>query len=217
MSKYLSLLVCSYIALASTSLNAATYYYDSRTNTYSEQPTGQHTQPVTLNIIKTADLKSPAKDAPKKETDKPAVDKDKTAQEHTALKPSIDSKSSVEKLTEKKPAKTEFKLTSFEKDVIANTNAQRAQYGMPPLVVDESLMSTARAHGSWMAGSYSMSHGSYGVAENIAMGQWSPGDVLNTWMNSSGHRANILGGYRRIGVSAFRASNGTIFWCQQFR
>jgi uncharacterized protein YkwD len=56
------------------------------------------------------------------------------------------------------------------------------------------------------------------VAENIAMGQPHSSDVVRSWMNSSGHRANILnGGHLRIGVAAYRTDNGTIFWCQQFR
>jgi uncharacterized protein YkwD len=40
---------------------------------------------------------------------------------------------------------------------------------------------------------------------------------MQDWMHSPGHRANILNrGYRRIGVGAFTAKDGTIFWCQQF-
>jgi len=55
------------------------------------------------------------------------------------------------------------------------------------------------------------------VAENIAMGQQSSQEVVNDWMRSPGHRANILSGvYRRIGVAAYRTVDGTIFWCQQF-
>jgi len=50
-----------------------------------------------------------------------------------------------------------------------------------------------------------------------SMGQSSPQEVLRTWMNSSGHRANILnGGHRRIGVAAYCTPEGTIYWCQQF-
>ena len=68
-----------------------------------------------------------------------------------------------------------------------------------------------------MASYRQMVHSNIGVAENIAMGQANSQDVLRTWMNSSGHRANILnGGHRRIGVSAYRSPEGTIFWCQQF-
>jgi uncharacterized protein YkwD len=55
------------------------------------------------------------------------------------------------------------------------------------------------------------------VAENIAMGQPSVRGVINSWMTSPGHRANILNArYRRLGVAAYRTPDGTIYWCQQF-
>jgi uncharacterized protein YkwD len=63
-----------------------------------------------------------------------------------------------------------------------------------------------------------MQHTRQPVAENIAMGQPDGPSVVQCWMNSSGHRANILNwGHRRIGVAAYQTIQGTIFWCQQFR
>ncbi len=116
------------------------------------------------------------------------------------------------------PAATtaKFEILAVEQSIVDRTNAERARYGLPALVIDPNLMASARRHGNWMASYRQMVHSNMGVAENIAMGQSSPQDVLRTWMNSSGHRANILGGYRRIGVSAYRSAEGTIFWCQQF-
>ena len=68
-----------------------------------------------------------------------------------------------------------------------------------------------------MTNNRSMVHTTQPVGENIAMGQHSSAEVINAWMNSSGHRANILNrGYRRIGVAAYTTPEGTIFWCQQF-
>ena len=50
------------------------------------------------------------------------------------------------------------------------------------------------------------------------MGQPSASEAVRSWMNSSGHRANMLGsGYTRIGVAVAYSSNGTPYWCQQFR
>ena len=90
-------------------------------------------------------------------------------------------------------------------------------YGLPPLEVDADLMQSARQHATWMTLNCSLVHSNQPVAENIAMGQSSSEEVLQCWMNSSGHRANILnGGHRRIGVAAYRTPEGTIFWCQQF-
>lgn len=148
-----------------------------------------------------------------------AATKPATAVPHQMLKPVIGSvPTATTSLKTGSAAKADpFGLVGFEAEVIAQTNAQRARYGRAPLAVDHSLMSTSRAHAGWMARASSMQHGSYPVAENIAMGQRSATDALNSWMNSSGHRANILGGYRTIGVAAYTSGNGTIFWCQQFR
>ena len=84
-------------------------------------------------------------------------------------------------------------------------------------MLDFGLLGSARRHAHWMSRNHTMQHTSAPVAENIAMGQNSPQEVVNTWMNSSGHRANMLNsGYSRIGVAAYRSSSGTVFWCQQF-
>jgi uncharacterized protein YkwD len=114
-------------------------------------------------------------------------------------------------------AKTESELYAVESGILAHTNAQRARYGLRPLMLDFGLLRSARRHAQWMSRNHTMQHTTAPVAENIAMGQQSPQDALNSWMNSSGHRANILNtGYTRIGVAAYRNSNGTTFWCQQF-
>jgi uncharacterized protein YkwD len=109
-------------------------------------------------------------------------------------------------------------LLPIEENIVKYTNAQRARYGLVSLEIDHDLMDSARQHAAWMASHRSLMHTSRPVAENIAMGQPHSQSVVGDWMNSSGHRANILGrGYRRIGVAAYRTAGGTIFWCQQFR
>lgn len=108
-------------------------------------------------------------------------------------------------------------LHAIEARVIEKTNSQRARHGLLPLAVDPRLLKSARNHAAWMTNNRSMVHTTQPVGENIAMGQHSSGEVMNAWMNSSGHRANILNpGYRRIGVAAYTTPDGTIFWCQQF-
>ncbi|HTU26985.1 MAG TPA: CAP domain-containing protein [Pirellulales bacterium] len=115
------------------------------------------------------------------------------------------------------PPEQQLQLHDVEMNVIEDTNRQRARYGLRPLRVDLGLVRSARRHTQWMTRNHAMQHTSAPVAENIAMGQNSPTEVLNAWMNSSGHRANILNaGYTRIGVAAYRTPQGTIFWCQQF-
>ncbi len=110
------------------------------------------------------------------------------------------------------------KLQLIEANIVSYTNQERARYGLPALKVDKELMETAREHAAWMTRTRNMVHTWRAVAENIAMGQPHSRDVVRAWMNSSGHRANILNsGHLRIGVAAFRTDGGTIFWCQQFR
>jgi len=110
------------------------------------------------------------------------------------------------------------KMDAIEINIVSYTNQERARFGLPPLEIDKGLMESARQHAAWMTRNRSMTHTSRPVAENIAMGQPHSSDVVRAWMNSSGHRANILNsGHRHIGVAAFRTESGTIFWCQQFR
>ena len=53
------------------------------------------------------------------------------------------------------------------------------------------------------------------AGENIANGQRTAAEVMNSWMNSSGHRANILNSaYNQIGVGVARDKNGNLFWTQ---
>jgi uncharacterized protein YkwD len=111
----------------------------------------------------------------------------------------------------------EIELLPIEANVIANTNSRRARLGLKPLQVDGRLMHAARRHASWMASRRSLRHTSSAVAENIAMGQSSSHEAVNDWMESPGHRANILSSsHGRIGVGAYRGSDGQIYWCQQF-
>ena len=112
---------------------------------------------------------------------------------------------------------TDFELLQIEQNIIDFTNAERVRHGRTPLEVDPGLMRSAREHAAWMTNRRSMVHTSQPVAENIAMGQRDSRQAVNAWMNSSGHRANILNsGYSRIGAAAYRTPSGTIYWCQQF-
>ncbi len=112
----------------------------------------------------------------------------------------------------------EIELLDIERNIIEYTNAERVKYGLTAFKVDKELMESAREHARWMARNRAMVHTSRPVAENIAMGYPHSSIAVRGWMNSSGHRANILNrGHTRIGVAAYRSENGTIYWCQQFR
>jgi uncharacterized protein YkwD len=108
-------------------------------------------------------------------------------------------------------------VSPTESALIAGTNAARARSGLPPLSIDAGLMNGARSHAGRMARSRQLVHGA-GVAENIGMGQTSAAEAVSSWMQSSGHRSNMLDpGHTRIGVAVAHAANGVAYWCQQFR
>ena len=120
-------------------------------------------------------------------------------------------------VTPKEVVKAKFDLLQIEKNIVMYTNQQRKRYGLAPLKIDVELVKSARHHAAWMTRNRRLQHTSRPVAENIAMGYPSSQSVVQGWMNSSGHRANILNRYyTRIGVAAYQTSNGTIYWCQQF-
>ncbi|MCJ7841152.1 CAP domain-containing protein [Lederbergia sp. NSJ-179] len=122
-------------------------------------------------------------------------------------------------------------LNEFEQQVVDLTNQERAKNGLAPLKVDATLSKVAREKSRDMSANHYFDHNSptygspfdmmkqYGVSyrsagENIAMGQRSPQEVVNGWMNSPGHRANILNSsYTHIGVGYI--SNGN-YWTQEF-
>jgi uncharacterized protein YkwD len=138
----------------------------------------------------------------------------KTAQAAEAADKSVESA----KPTEKAKTANAVELFPVEREIIQRTNAERKRYGLPPLVVDASLVKTARKHAYWMASAHTLQHASGDWAENIAQGQTTAGHAVSSWMGSSGHRANILNRrHRRIGVAGFKSPRGDVFWCQQFK
>jgi len=109
-------------------------------------------------------------------------------------------------------------LYPCEKDIFERVNAERISRKLMPLVLDQSLLLSARSHCTWMVTSRRMVHSGGPVAENIAMGYPNSEQAMLGWMRSSGHRANILNPrYRSIGIAGFMSSNGTCYWCQQFK
>jgi uncharacterized YkwD family protein len=120
---------------------------------------------------------------------------------------------------------------SFEQTVVDLTNQERAKHGLTPLAVDTKLTESARAKSIDMAehGYFDHTSPTYGspfdmmetfgisyqtAGENIARGQFTPEEVVEAWMNSEGHRANILNeDYTHIGVGFVTED---ILWTQQF-
>ena len=122
-------------------------------------------------------------------------------------------------------------VLSFEQQVAALVNTERAKYGLAALTLDETLCGYARVKSQDMHDQRYFSHTSptygspfemmraFGVSyqtagENIAMGYWTPESVVEAWMNSAGHRANILSAnYTTLGVG-YVADGG--YWTQWF-
>lgn len=118
--------------------------------------------------------------------------------------------------------------------VVTLTNQERATAGCKPLTVNATLTTVAQAHSVDMAKNNYFDHNSkdgktpfdrmskagYGyrmAAENIAMGQPTPAAVMDAWMNSAGHKANILNcGLKQIGIGYALNGNGTPYWTQDF-
>lgn len=113
--------------------------------------------------------------------------------------------------------------------VIELVNRERALVGAPALEAHPQLQWSARTHDIYIAASGVLSHDGwidyidqsgfkYGaIAENIAMGQTSAEEVMNTWMNSTGHRENLLStAYVYIGVGCIADSAGNYWWVQNF-
>lgn len=92
-------------------------------------------------------------------------------------------------------------------------NYARSVSGAAPLVEDPHLASLAQSHSNRMASGGGFAHSSYGMAENIGMGQGSSQEIYQSWWNSPGHRQNMLGRqYTRVGVAY---SNG--YWTAIFQ
>lgn len=122
-------------------------------------------------------------------------------------------------------------ISAVETQVIQLTNAQRRKNGLPDLQADPSLSKVAREKANDMQTKHYFSHTSptygspfdmmrdFGISyraagENIAQGQRTAEEVVNAWMNSEGHRRNILSpDYTHIGVGYSQTGN---YWSQMF-
>jgi uncharacterized YkwD family protein/spore coat assembly protein SafA len=123
---------------------------------------------------------------------------------------------------------------SIENQVVQLTNQERAKYGLKPLVADWQLARVARYKSADMRDRNYFSHTSptygspfdmmknFGISyrsagENIAAGQRTAQEVVTAWMNSEGHRKNILSsGYTHIGVGYAQGGSKQHYWTQMF-
>jgi uncharacterized protein YkwD len=122
----------------------------------------------------------------------------------------------------------------FVTRVIELVNAERQRAGLSPLVANGPLTRAAQDYAGVLGDGSCFAHDCGGTTlaqridragyvnwtvagENIALGQSTPEDVMAAWMNSSGHRANILNAsYKDIGVGLAVRASGQIAWVQEF-
>lgn len=109
--------------------------------------------------------------------------------------------------------------------IFDQTNQARVANGLKPLVLNDGISKVSQAWSEEQANRGSMQHnpdyafqipaGWNSAGENVAMGQRYE-DVVAAWMNSTGHRANILGDYTDIGIGYYVDANGTTWFTQNF-
>ena len=135
------------------------------------------------------------------------------------------------------PTQTETQtqnIGGYQAEVLRLVNEQRANYGLSALSYSTQLEAVAYAHSKDMAQNNYFSHTNLSgqspfdrmraagisyraAAENIAAGQKTPQEVVNAWMNSAGHRANILNSsVTKMGVGIYSGGSYGIYWTQLF-
>ena len=124
---------------------------------------------------------------------------------------------------------------ALESGAMELLNAERESAGLSTLTCDLDVLDVARSHSQDISDRNFFDHknpdgeqpwdrldrggvgGWRGVGENIAAGQRTPSEVHTAWMNSPGHRANILTPeYTHAAIGIFETSDGTILWTQVF-
>ena len=122
--------------------------------------------------------------------------------------------------------------TTFAEQVVKLVNQERIKAGLNEVTLDKTIENAAliRAKEITQSFSHTRPNGSNfstvlkeqgitykGAGENIAWGQNSPEEVMKAWMNSQGHRANILNpNFTKIGVGHYQNAKGTNYWAQLF-
>ncbi len=123
-------------------------------------------------------------------------------------------------------------VSAYAQEVVRLVNIERADAGLAPLTMDATLSAAAQVRAQEIDVSFSHTRpdgtscftvlkefgiGYRACGENIAKGSPSPARVVEGWMNSAGHRANILSAnFTTIGVGVFADAAGTLHWAQLF-
>lgn len=148
----------------------------------------------------------------------------------SAAKPAKPESKPKETTTAQNTNSAEFN-TAYEAEVLRLVNAERAKYKLAPLVQDKGAVEVAHIRAKEIVKSFShtrpngtscftaakelgVSYRSAG--ENIAYGYPTPEKVVEGWMNSEGHRKNILSSsFSKIGIGCYK-SGSALYWSQFF-
>jgi uncharacterized YkwD family protein len=125
-------------------------------------------------------------------------------------------------------------FSAYQQEVLNIVNKERAAKGLSALKFNAELSKVATTKSQDMIDKAYFAHNSptYGspfdmmkkfgityktAGENIAMGQKTPQEVMTAWMNSEGHRKNILNSsFTEIGIGIAKDKNGRLYWTQMF-
>jgi len=237
MKKPIRTLILTLSILATTGISSAVYAQDCNTVNYTVN-SGESIQQICAKYgIKLPDyftvqpqVKAPTKVVPTKATPAKVTPAKAAPTKATPVK-ATPTKATPVKATTAPALSADSKL---EKEVFTLVNQERAKQGLAALKENVELSKVARTKSEDMAKNNYFSHTSptYGspfdmmkqfgitytaAGENIAMGQPTATSVMNGWMNSPGHRANILSkDFTEIGVGLAKNANGSIYWTQDF-
>ncbi|WP_173917446.1 CAP domain-containing protein [Halobacillus sp. Marseille-Q1614] len=169
--------------------------------------------------------------APKQEQPKAEPKAEEPAQEQPKAQEQPAEQQQVQEQQTAEDNQAASEVSAFEKEVVELTNQERQKQGLAPLQLDTELSKVAKDKSLDMQQNNYFSHNSpthgspfdmmkaYGIdyrtaGENIAKGQTSPQQVVQGWMNSQGHRENIMNpNFTHIGVGHAEGGN---YWTQMF-
>ncbi|MED3692039.1 CAP domain-containing protein [Peribacillus butanolivorans] len=185
---------------------------------------------ITLPASQSLQVQQPVQQPAQKPVQQPVQKPAQEQAQKPVQKPAGTTNSQPEKNTDEK-TETSSELSAFEQQVVKLTNAERAKQGLAALKIDTELSKVARLKSQDMKDKNYFDHNSptygspfdmmkkFGISytsagENIAQGQKTPEEVVEAWMNSQGHRENIMNSsFTHIGVGYVESGN---YWTQQF-
>jgi uncharacterized protein YkwD len=171
--------------------------------------------------------KAEAKPKPKPKPSKSPSETPSETTEAPAPAPAQPKTPAVPETKAPEPTAPSTQAATSGSSILGATNAARANAGLQALSVNDCLARMAQQHAERLAAARSLYHQNIGAVasacgmsaagENVAMNYTGPSDMVGQWMDSSGHRANMLnGGFTLIGIGTARAGDGSWYGVQVF-